>query len=190
MPLFSMLMLLYGLHHPLCTFPPVCCTISTPMSKWILICWIELSRKWRLPLPFYFTCRILVPPFVIRAPAYFPTQSCSGVKPHSHKLNLTWHLLGGAQIAVLFFFLHLPWLFFSLYIFLTILKWAPCKYNCIVRFKNGKYEKWELRRFPFCGSQQLWLKTHSASHFILARTEVCEALKIQRVTIRHLNLIS
>lgn len=149
-------------------FPPFCCSISKPSSQWTLICWIELSHKWKLPLPFYFTCCILVPPFVIRAPAYFPKQSSFGVKPHSHKLNLTWHLQGGVQIAAFF---HLPFLFF-LYIFLTILKWVPCKYNCIVSFKNGKYESGNWGD-SLCGSQQLWLKTHSASHFILARTEVC-----------------
>lgn len=167
-------------------FPPICCSISKPTSKWTLISWIELSRKWKLPLPFYFTCRILVPPFVIRALAYFPKQSSSGVRPHSHKLNLTWHLQGGAQIAA--FFLHLLLTFFLLYIFLTILKWTSCKYSFIVSFKNGKYESGNCGD-SLCGSQQLWLKTHSASYFNLAQTEVCFTVKIQRATLKPSHLI-
>ncbi len=66
------------------------------------ISWSSLFRNLKklilLPLSFW------SPLFVIKSPAYFPKESSCGVKAHSHKLDLTWHLLEWAQIAECFFY--------------------------------------------------------------------------------------
>lgn len=62
----------------------------------------NLKKLILLPLSYW------SPLFVVRSPAYFPKESSCGVKAHSHKLDLTWHLLERAQIAECFFFFVYP----------------------------------------------------------------------------------
>lgn len=57
----------------------------------------NLKRLILLPLSYW------SPLFVVRSPAYFPKESSCGVRTHSHKPDLTWHLLERARIALLFF---------------------------------------------------------------------------------------